>query len=111
MTRVPSVAGFTLSFSKLGGVISLVQAVSATVAASAARMNLKDAFITDCECLSFCEITYFHTYDKILLRTHASRTDASDCGGASRVRSDGIRVRNVITISNSGVFPAIHLHG
>ena len=38
-------------------------------------------------------------------------TDASDCGGSSRIRSDGIRVRNVITISNSGVSPAIHLHG
>ena len=24
-------------------------------------------------------------------------TDASDCGGSSRIRSDGIRVRNVLT--------------
>ena len=38
-------------------------------------------------------------------------TDASDCGESRRVRSDGIRVRNVITVSNSGyllqfTFPA-----
>ena len=29
-------------------------------------------------------------------------TDASDCGGSSRVRSDGIRVHNVIPGPNSG---------